>query len=208
MYPNPRQITPEMLQRIRTTQGGVSAPAPPSRETTNPLPEGDEGVRILRALSACTIPEESNKINALIQKSMSIKTLAEKTENTLGKSVVTILRANRHCDENLRTRVVCEFAKDEVLADLHAKFLVEQETLTRLQKEGEECLQRGQELLRRRWETAVKTCGLSPEKYSYRLNEAAGTIELVELDCTQCKGPPTLREMTQELTAALMAGEK
>jgi hypothetical protein len=205
MNPNIRQITPEMLQRLRTTQ--QQPPTMPSRETANPLPDGDEGIRALRAFSACAIPEESNKVNALIQKSMAIKTLATETEDALGKSVVTILRANRHCEENLKSRIVCDFNKDETLAKLHTSLKVEQETLTRLQREIEGCVHRGSELEQSRWETAVKTCGLNPEKYSYRVDETAGTISLVELDCTQCQGPIALHKMTQELTRVLMNTE-
>jgi hypothetical protein len=205
--PDIRQITPEMLQRIRAAQaqqGAQPAPAPPTRENSNPLAEGEEGLRVLRAFSTCPIPDESKKVNALLQKGLTLQNLTEVTEDALGKSVVTILRANRHCEENLRTRVVCEFAKDDVLAEIDAKLRAENETLTRLQKEGEECVQRGEELAQRRWDTAVKNFGLNPEKYSYRINEGAGTIELVDLDCDRCKGPVALRKMRQELTAVLM----
>jgi hypothetical protein len=195
-------VTPEMMQRIRALQ--EQRQQPPTRERSNPLPEGDEGLRALRAFSACQIPAEAEKVNGLLQQCMALKTLSEKTEEALGKSVVTILRANRHCEENLQERVVCVFEKDAELSALNTQLQSEYATLTRLQHEIEECGARGEELEKRRWEMTVKTHGLNPEKYSYRINEETGTVYQVDLECTKCKGPEALRNMRQELATALV----
>jgi len=179
-----------------------------SRAQENPLPEGDAGLQVLRGLSDCPIPAESGKLQGMMKTLLASEDIDnEAVEKTLVKGIVTSLRANRYCRQQKRTRTVCIFEQDPKLQKLHE--LIQQKTkeMDELNKQMQECLEAGQKALQDRWNYAVKTYGLAPEKFSYFINEDDGTIELVELKCAECKGATSIRKARQETTELVMRME-
>jgi len=175
-----------------------------ARLQQNPLPEGPEGMQILRSLSDCPIPAEAQKLQAQMKVLISSEsTDDELIERTLMKGLVTSLRADRYCQKQLRTRTVCIFDQDEKLQKLHEDVNRETELLEELQQQIRQCTERGKQALLDRWNYAVKTYGLAPERFAYRINEEDGTIELLELKCESCKGATNIRKARQE-TAELV----
>lgn len=196
---------------------GISAPLSPtqmqvqrpkSRETQNPIPDGDAGLQILRGLSDCPIPVESQKLNELMKKLITSKTIEDDVaEQALSKGLTVALRANKYCEKQLRTRTVCIFKEDDVLAKDHQELEDTTKELDELQKKIQACVEKGQKVLNHRWEYACKTYGLAPEKFSYRVDEEKGIIELVELRCTECTGATTIRKTRQETAELLLKAD-
>jgi hypothetical protein len=179
---------------------------PATKAQHNPIPDGEDGLKILRGFSDCPIPQESTKLNRLLQMMLQDQTNAdESADEILSRGLMAAMRANRYCSQNRKTRTVCIFAEDEKLKELHDGIKVEQENLERLNKEIEECVKRGNLLLQDRWKRAVDTYGLNPDKYLYHIDEEKGIIEQVDLDCEKCKGVEVIKTARQEATAKLMA---
>lgn len=170
----------------------------------NPLPEGDQGIEILRNMSDCPIPAESKKLNELIKKLVTTTPEDDDiVEKTLSKGLTVVIRANRYCTQQIKTRTVCIFEEDEVLAQDHKQLNELTEELDELHKKLQDCVARGQKVLQHRWNYAVKTYGLAPDKFSYRVDEEKGIIEQIELRCQECKGATTIKKARQETAAAL-----
>lgn len=193
---------------------GMSAQMPPgmaprqavTKAQHNPLPEGEEGLKILRAFSNCPIPEESSKLNKLLQMLLQNQTETdESADEILSKGLMAAMRANRYCNQNKKTRTVCIFAEDEKLADLHKQLQEEQANLERLNVELETCVKRGNTVLQERWKRAVDTYGLNPDKYLYHIDEEKGIVEQMDLDCDKCKGVVVIKQARKDATEKLMA---
>jgi hypothetical protein len=193
---------------------GMTAQMPPgvaprpavTKAQHNPLPEGEDGLKILRAFSNCPIPEESAKLNKLLQMLLQNQTETdESADEILSKGLMAAMRANRYCNQNKKTRTVCIFAEDEKLSVLHKQIQDEQANLERLNTELEECVKRGNEVLQERWKKAVDTYGLNPDKYLYHIDEEKGIIEQMDLDCQKCKGIEVITKARTDATAKLMA---
>jgi len=190
---------------------GISAKAPPntnaqqSKTAHNPIPDGDEGLKILRGFANCPISQESLKLNRMLQ--MLIQTPAtddDSTDDILSKGLMAAIRANRYCSQNEKKRTVCIFKEDDSLNTLHQAVQDEQANLDRINKELEECVKRGNAALTERWKKAIDTYGLNPDKYLYHIDEDKGIIEQVDLECEKCKGVTVIRHARQEVTEKLM----
>ena len=196
---------------------GISAPLnsaqlqaqrPKSRAAQNPIPDGDAGLQVLRGLSECPIPVESQKLNELMKKLIALKnTDDDAVERALSKGLTVALRVNKHCDKQFHTRTVCIFKEDDVLAKDHQEIEEATKELEELQKTIQACVERGQKALDHRWQYACKTYGLDPEKFSYRIDEEKGIIELVELRCAECAGATMIRKTRQETAELLLKAE-
>lgn len=185
---------------------GMSPGGAPTKLQHNPIPDGPEGLKILRSFSSCPIPQESAKLNQLLQAVLQNDLLdEEKTDAALSKGLIAGLKANKYCASNKKTRTVCMFDQDDELLSLHSQIKEEENTLDRLNKETEECVRRANDLLRQRWEKAVKTYGLNPEKYLYYIDEEKGLIEQVDLDCDQCRGASRIVDARKDVTSLLMS---
>lgn len=185
--------------------GGQPPQQTPTKQQHNPLPDGDEGLKILRGFANCPIPGESNKLNKMLQMVLQTHgTEDEAVDDVLARGLTAAMKANRYCSQNKKTRTVCIFAEDEKLADLHQKLKTESDNLDRLNKEMEECVKRGNTLLQERWQKAVDTYGLSPEKYFYHIDEEKGIVEQVDLACDSCKGVTIIKKARQDVTDILM----
>jgi hypothetical protein len=181
---------------------------PPSKAQHNPIPDGDEGLKILRGFANCPIPQESTKLNRMLQMILQNQsTDDDSADEVLAKGLTAAMKANRYCSQNRKTRTVCIFSEDEKLQDLHLKIKEETANLEALNKEMEECVKRGNTLLMDRWKKAVDTYGLSPEKYLYHIDEEKGIIEQVDLNCDTCKGVVVIRHARQEVTEKLMKSQ-
>jgi hypothetical protein len=184
--------------------GAPQQPIAVSRATHNPLPAGEEGLKILRALSECPIPEESKKLNELLQLCIKAETDSDTIEQTLTKGLVVALRANKYCKNQTKTRTVCIFDEDEKLKELHTTLHATEKKLETLQNEMRECINTVSKTIDERWKVAVKNYGLNPDKWSYRIDEEKGLIEQVDLQCLECKGISQIRKSRQETAEMLM----
>lgn len=195
------------------TPTGLSMPAgrmPPQQATAmtrashNPLPAGEEGLKVLRALSECSIPDESKKLNELLQMCIKLDNDSDTIEQTLTRGLVVALRANKFCKDQTRTRTVCIFSEDPKLKELHDTIHTAENKLQELQKEIREQIDLVTKSIEERWKIAVKNYGLNPDKWSYRIDEKKGLIEQVDLQCLECKGVTQIRKSRQETTEMLM----
>lgn len=205
----PTGITAPAMPGAMHSPGIPHAQRAQARQADNPLPEGDAGLQILRNLSDCPIPEESAKLQDLMKKiTVSDAIDSDVAEETLVKGLVVAIRANKHCSKQLRKRTVCIFDQDDKLQELHQTIQDETELLDDLNKQIQECVERGQKALNDRWDYAVKTYGLAPEKFSYQIDEEEGIIELVELRCAECKGATAIRKARQESAELVLRLQK
>ena len=216
----PPEVEAEMLRRMAAGQplppgviarqgaapmpGAMPMPggAPPSAEDikkqSNPIPHGDEGRALIREQSTCDLAPEATRINAVLPAIMDFKTDDEKIhseiDDLVGRGLIAGLRGKRHCENQFRTRVVCNFSKDEKLSTIAADLAGIEEEMTELERKIQETVARGRALLKERFEYATSTYGLATDKYYYWIDEDAGTIESVSLDCEGCKGSSNLKK--------------
>lgn len=184
---------------------GMPQQMAPSKVQHNPIPDGEEGLKILRGFANCQVPSEASKLNRMLQ--MLIQTTEPENESLdvlLAKGLAAAMKANRSCALNKKSRTVCIFAEDEKLTALHAKIQEEQTILERLNNELEECVNRANTLLVERWNKAVDAYGLNPEKYLYHIDEERGIIEQVDLECDKCKGLAAVKDVRTEITNRMM----
>lgn len=182
--------------------------APQTKAAHNPIPDGDEGLKILRAFSSCTIPQEAAKLNRMLQMILQNPDTGDDTaDEILTKGLIAAMKANRYCAQNKKARTVCIFSEDPILKELHDKVNAEQANLDRINQEMTDCVTRGNEALTARWKKAVDTYGLNPDKYMYYVNEEKGIIEQVDLKCDECKGVGVIQTAREEATKKLMSGE-
>lgn len=187
---------------------GMQPQMPPSKAQHNPIPDGDEGLKVLRNFANCPIPEEAAKLNRMLQMILQSQAAEDdSTDDLLARGLTAAMKANRYCSQNKSARTVCIFSEDEKLQELHAKIKEESDNLDRLNKEMEECVKRGNELLQTRWTRAVDIYGLSPEKYLYHIDEEKGVIEQMDLNCDACKGVNIMRHTRKEVTEKLMKAQ-
>lgn len=191
----------------------IGAPKTPDnmgqvRATHNPIPPGDEGVATLRAMSECPIPEESKRMNDLLQQLVQDPRSNEQVEQLLANGMAAALRANTYCRNNLKSRTVVVFSADPELDKLHKKFLEMEREVMELTNKMDILKHQVMEVLQARWIYSVKTYGLDVEKYSYRVDEEKGCIEQVNLHCPECKGVVKLRKARQETAELLAASQK
>lgn len=182
----------------------------PPKSQNNPLPEGDEGLKILRLYSGCPIPDEATKLNRIMQAMLHSSGSEEESflEEPLAKGLLASIRASKYCGKSKKIRTACTFDGDPQLLELHNAVKKELALAESLDKQLAECIDRAKSLHAERWEKAVKAFGLNPDKYLYQIDEDTGKIEQVDLDCTSCKGAVTIRKTRQELAEALLKLEQ
>lgn len=168
----------------------------------NPFPAGKESMKILRAISDCPITREADNFNDLTKAVVTMEDNEELLE-TLGKGITTILNADNYCEKALKARTVVLFEEDDQLQKIQKEMDELDAELQTLQKEVSEKAMRMRDLLRLRWQTAVKNYALSDDARAYRINEEHGRIEQVDLHCQECKGGTKIRKIRQELNEQL-----
>lgn len=184
-------------------------PAMAKKESQNPLPSGVAGYRTIRESNECNIPSETANINTLMDKVLNgIKIsdeekVEELVRDSVAKGLVVALRVDQYCEANSSHREVLSFEAYPELAEI-------QKRMKELEKESEEIhtimknlVAEGKELLEKRWSLAVKLGGLSPENNYYVINEDRGVIEMVELNCHECKGAVKIRKARQALETGI-----
>ncbi len=188
-------------QRQQTQKGAA-------RAQNNPIPAGEEGLALLRGLSECPIPAESQKLNKLLAVLVKERVDDDAIEEVMMRGLTAALRANGYCHNNQKKRTACIFSEDDKLQKMHTDFLeLEKETLA-LSDALEIKKQKVIKLLQDRWSYAVKTYGLDTQKFSYRIDEEKGIIEHVDLQCAECKGATKIRKARQETTEMVMRLDK
>lgn len=173
-------------------------PAMSAKQAANPIADGDDGFSVLRQHSECPIPAESKKLNS----SMHVLVNAEEdeaVEKALAKGLMVALRANHFCKDNLSTRTVISFESNDSLKEVHTELQAIEKEVLAIQKDLIAKIKQGKDLTEKRWKLAIKEGGLSPENHFYKIDEAAGCVEQVELKCHECKGATRIRKARQEL---------
>jgi hypothetical protein len=184
-------------------------PAMAKKESQNPLPSGVAGYRVIREGNECNVPAETANINTMMDKVLNgIKggdeeKIEELVRDSVAKGLVVALRVDQYCAENSSHREVLSF-------EAHPELDAIQKRMKELEKESAEIqdimkalVAEGKELLEKRWSLAVKLGGLSPENNYYVINEDRGVIEMVELNCHECKGAVKIRKARQALETGI-----
>ena len=209
----PPQLEAELRRRIASGQPlppGIRAvpaggplpqhPAQQAKESMNPIPNGAQGLQVLRQTSECNIPKESQTISDYLKK-LATETGGdqEEIENVIAAGLATAVRANYYCKENLRQRTAVQFSADPDLEKLHLELQQLDKEREHLQTRLQEITIQAQNILTTRWALSVKKYGLAPEKFYYWIDEQAGIIEEVELKCHECKGATKIRKARQQV---------
>ena len=168
-------------------RGMPQHPGMNSKAACNPIPDGLDGIKTMRNMGECNIPAESQKLNAQLQVLLNTDGDHEIAETAMGKGLFAGLKMNKHCRENLKARIVVKFEGDEKLADITNQLKEAEEQALATQRKLQEIAEGAQKLLSQRWEYAVKTYGLNPDKNFYVIDEDEGIIKEVELECHKCK---------------------
>lgn len=228
-----KQIPPHLLKQLQASgipfPGGLQMPpgmrppmgmqmppqqaqaSPPNKARHNPLPTGPSGLKTMKAFAQCPVLEDADVLNKLIERLLEFEEAEEFTEITekAGNAIAVLLQSDRACKKYTTRRNVVTFSADKELEDVHNKLLKAQGEVEHLQKELSEAVQLMQSLMQKRWETAVKNFGLNPEKNFYTVNENTGSIDLVQLECQNCKGRTRVRDMrTSVAQQVLELGER
>ncbi len=183
----------------------------PSKESANPIAEGNDGLRVLREHGNCDIPAESKKLNAQVQKVLDLDGDHQVAEIAMGKGIFAGLKMAKHCANNLQVRTVVKFENDEKLAELTATIRSCETRAMELQKEMRSLAEGAQKALAERWTYSVKNYGLSPETKFYRVDEEKDFIEEVELRCDKCTAGQNMidaRVTVEEYIATLTVAEE
>lgn len=179
---------------------GQEHPSMVAKRNLNPLPDGTDGLKVLRENSECPIPAESKRLNAC----MSVLVEAEEDEaieRALAGGLMTALRANKHCAKHQSTRPVLTFDKHPEIQTVHEEYLAAEKEALDLQKQLMAAIEKGKELVQKRWDAAVKVGGLSPENHFYSINDQEGSVSLVELNCHECVGAKRITDARETLEA-------
>ena len=215
----PPEAMQQMMQRMPNLPPGAqlppgmqmpapqrTAPAPPSRKTHNPLPPGQSALKIMKGFAQCPMMEDSDIIQKLLDRVLSLEEGAEFTELTdlAGSAIATLLRSELACNKQIKRRVAVRFADDPDLNKTHEDLLEAQAKVEKLQKDVTEAIQQMHAAIKKRWDTAVDNFGLNPEAHFYAIDEEQGLIELVDLDCNSCKGKTIVRKKRQEMAQTIL----
>jgi len=212
-------IDPRIIQQLKQQQQQAQKQQKPTEETRakareekNPLPPGIEGIRILRYLTDCAIPEETEQIKKLLEKYSVASNITleecEKIAPVLGTGLASTILADKYCAHYKTTRPAVRFQDDEELKETNEQIQQLKNRLDQLQQDLIETSQNLQKATAKRWDTAVNKFGLAPEKYSYELDEKEGIIYLVDLDCSKCHANTKIRKARQALAEQLLKLEK
>jgi hypothetical protein len=183
-------------------------PAMAKKESQNPLPSGAAGLKTIRDGGECNIGYETGNLNTLMDKVLDdakgcseeeSEKLEELLRDSLAKGVVVAMRMEEYCENHSSRRVSITFERHPELLEVHQEIGRLQAEAEETRKKMQELLAAGKEALQKRWELAVKLGGLSPENNYYMINEEAGCVELVELNCHECKGAVKVRKARQAL---------
>lgn len=219
---NQPKIPPELMKQLM--QGGFpmppgmqmppgmappaqrGAPKAPDRRQHNPLPPGQSALRTMKAFAQCPIMEDSDILNKMIEQLLDLEDVEGFTGLTeeAGQAIAIILRSDRTCNRHLSTRVAVKFEDNEELNKTHEDLLAAQKNVERLQKETSDAIQLMQQLVRKRWETAVKNFGLDPEAHFYSIDETVGNIKQMDLKCEECEERTTIRNKRQAVAQRVL----
>ena len=85
------------------------------RMKNNPLPEGEEGLGILRTLHQCPVPQRSQELQTLLQEVLKSDEpeLEPFVDKILHDSTVAFLKVQKVCKTHRHVRRVCTFESDE-----------------------------------------------------------------------------------------------
>jgi len=180
-----------------------------AKEQANPLPSGRDGLKSLRALAECPIPDEAANVKNLLDKMLKLELdNVDEQMQIVGEGIASVIMADTYCAKYKTKRPVVRFEDDEEIQEHHKNFHELGEKLQALQMELTEVAQAVQEAKKGRWETSVKKFGLAPEKFTYELDEEEGVIYLVDLKCNECSGRTRVRKARQEVADRLVEFER
>lgn len=169
------------------------------RVKNNPLPEGEEGLTLLRTFHECSIPKLTNELQEHINTAMTKKLVNEKSaDRILEVGTKAFLGARRACLNKLNKRIICSFDKDEELSSIHNQIKQLDARAEELNKELHCMLEEASKLLDKRWITVVDKYGLNPKKYSYEIDEKQGCINELTLDCETCQSKQVMTSAIKE----------
>lgn len=157
-----------------------------SKAACNPIPDGLDGIKTIRNMGSCNIPEESKKLNTQLQVLLQTEGNHEVAEIAMGKGLFAGLKMNKYCTENLYSRIAVKFEGDDKLVELTEKLKDAEKRALQAQKELQSIAEEAQKLLAERWNYSVKTYGLNPDAKFYVIDEDKGIIKEVELECHKC----------------------
>jgi len=180
----------------------MSGQLPPQmmgKSQLNPVAEGMDGIKTMRAASECNLKEETEKLNRQLQPLLLKGIDNEDVDAALGKGLVTGLKMNTHCRTHLKKRTVVTFEDDDELRNLTQEIKKSEKRALELQKQLQDEVNKVGPLLEERWNYSVKHYGLDPEKNFYCILDDDGIIEEVELQCHHCKAGETIAAATETL---------
>ena len=194
--------------------GGMPGAQSPEDVKTqlNPIPHGEQGIAVVREQTGCPLGPEAQKLNDFIKQLLNYKTddeaVHDAIDETISKGLGVGIRGHRHCDKQIKTRTMCYFSKDDKLGVFAEQISKIEEDMSELESKIKDIVERGNALIKERFEYIVKTYGLSLEKYFYWIDEDKGLVESVLLDCDRCKGITKMRKARQEAEALVKSLQK
>lgn len=207
----------EQIQQMQQAQQKTQQQAAAHKEETraqarlkaNPMPGGRPGLKTLRALSECPIPDEASAIQKLLDKILDLELEdMEEPLQIVGEGIAAVIMADTYCQKYKTQRPTVRFNDDEELQKHHSEVHELTAQVRELQTQIAEASQALQNAYKARWETAVKKFGLAPEKFMYELNEDEGIIYLVDLKCQECSGRTRTRRARQAVAEKLVTFER
>ena len=215
--PLPPGLEEALRQRFGDMQaaGGMPTRTPDAKSVAraqhNPIPEGPDGMRIMRSLADCPMPAAAKELNSMLQELINLDTDSikeEEIEKLLATGVATAFRSNAYCKENSQTRVVCDMNKSEELKHMTDRLRGMEKAALKLQEDLQAKVMEINELMEERWEYAKKHHGLDISKTSYRILDNNSTIESVTLDCDSCAGSKAVLDIKEKIANLLLAEEE
>jgi len=175
------------------------------RAQMNPIPQGDEGLKLLRALSGCPLASYAEDLNKLVGEILSTKVEdEEELLNKVGVAIASVLRGDHACADNVEIRTAGIISEDDDLAAVSTKLKAAEKKVEKLQEELDTAIQEMQSLTKERWNTAVKKYGLNPEERLYQLDEDADKINMVSVDCDNCSTMKKVDNCKKDIAALLL----
>ncbi len=170
----------------------------------NPVSSVTHAYKTLRDSLDCNVPKESQEINKLIDKVIvKVDDPNDEEVERLSRGIGVVFLADKFCYKAKKQRTVVKFDDDESLKEFTEAIVVESQKIRDLQNDLVAANELLHDLVKDRWDTAVKKYGLNLEQRLYWIDEENGTIELIDLDCNSCKGSVKIRKVRQELTERL-----
>ncbi len=194
------QVPPQGMMPTGVTAQADGKPIQPPDDLTpyNPIVADNDGLTLMRNAHKCPLPNEATTLQQTLQMLTQLEgKLTDRTIEITAQGLAAYMHVGNFCGDQMKDRVVVEFAKDTALAAHHQEIQDCTTEMQALQKQMQAIHTRAKKAIEERWAGAVKNYGLNPAKNFYALNERDGTVIQLSLDCAACKGKARLRKSRQ-----------